>query len=100
MHRLTSMVSRASTTSSPISIDSIAVSIASIMVSMLMAVCALMAPPAALTTCCPTSKTAIAMVKVLLTRYTATHILKKYLKNIHVSISCILFFSVSMEISS
>ena len=66
----------------------------------MIAVSELITPPAALTTYCPTSKTAIVIVKVLETSQTATHILKKYLKNIQVSISCMLFFSVSMEISS
>ena len=100
MHRLTSILSKAKMTSSPTFMDSMAVSIASSMVSTLIAVWELMTPPAALTTCCPTSKTAIVMVKVFDTIQTATHILKKYLKNIHVSISCMLFFSVSMVISS
>ena len=68
MHRLTTIVSSASVTNSPISIDSIAVFMASIMESTLIAVCELIEPPAAFTTCCPTSKTAIAIVKVLLTR--------------------------------
>src|SRR5699024_566430 len=82
MHRLTSILSRASTTSSPMFIDSIAVSIASSMVSTLIAVSELITPPAALTTYWPTSKTAIVIVNVLDTIQTATHILKKYLKNI------------------
>ena len=52
------------------------------------------------TTCCAISNTAIVIVKVWVTRYTATHALKNHLKNMNVSISCILFFSVTMLISS
>ena len=40
---------------------------------------------------------AIAISKVWVTRYTATHILKMYLKNMNVSVSCMLFFSMIME---
>ncbi len=42
----------------------------------------------------------IVISKVWVTRYTATHALKNHLKNINVSTSCILFFSVTMLISS
>ena len=57
-------------------------------------------PAAPETTCCAISNTAIVIVKVWVTRYTATHALKNHLKNMNVSISCILFFSVTMLISS
>ena len=57
-------------------------------------------PAAPETTCCAISNTAIVIVKVWVTRYTATHALKNHLKNMNVSISCILFFSVIMLISS
>ena len=60
----------------------------------------LITPAAPETTCCATSKTAIVISKVWVTRYTATHALKNHLKNINVSTSCILFFSVTMLISS
>ncbi len=42
----------------------------------------------------------IVISKVWVTRYTATHALKNHLKNMKVSTSCILFFSVTMLISS
>ena len=42
----------------------------------------------------------IVISKVWVTRYTATHALKNHLKNINVSTSCILFFSVTMLINS
>ena len=100
IQKLTSRVSKASTTSSPISISSITASICEISADASMAVSPDNAPAAEFTTDCPRSKTAIVIVKVLLTRYTAIIILKKYLKNIHVSMSCMLFFSVSMEINS
>ena len=57
-------------------------------------------PAALLTTDCPMSNTAITMLNVLLTKYTATHIFTKYLKNIQVSTSCRLFRSVIILISS
>ena len=68
MPRLTSMVSRASTASSPIPMDTMAASIWVIRESTLMEVCPLIAPPAALTTCCPTSNTAMVISKVCPTR--------------------------------
>ena len=68
MPRLTSMVSRASTASSPIPMDAMAASIWAIRESTLMAVYPLMDAPAALTTCCPTSNTAIVISKVWFTR--------------------------------
>ena len=57
-------------------------------------------PAAPETTRCATSNTAIVISKVWVTRYTATHALKNHLKNMNVSTSCILFFSVTMLISS
>ena len=58
--------------------------------------------PAALDTkFCDTSNTAIEKVKALLTNHTAIHILIMYLKKSNVSVSeCILFFSMTMFISS
>ena len=50
--------------------------------------------------CCAISNTAIVISKVCVTKKTATKALKNHLKNINVSMSCILFFSVTMLISS
>ena len=58
------------------------------------------APAAELTSDCPTSKMAITILKVLVTRNTAINALKNHLKNIQVSMSCILLRSVIMVISS
>ena len=57
-------------------------------------------PAAPETMCCAMSNTAIVMSKVCVTINTATNALKNHLKNMNVSMSCILFFSVTMLISS
>ena len=57
-------------------------------------------PAALFTTCWPTSKIAMTISKVWDTIHTATHILKKYLKNMKVSTSCMLLALVTMEINS
>ena len=100
MHKLTRLVSSMSKRSSGISIPSspscmeARASAASIAVSLLIT------PAAPETMCCAMSKTAIVMSKVCVTRKTATNALKNHLKNIKVSMSCRLFFSVTMLISS
>ena len=50
--------------------------------------------------CCATSKTAIENSKAWDTNHTAIHILMMYLKNSKVSVSCILFFCITILISS
>ena len=54
----------------------------------------LITPALCCITCWDTSKTAITIVKVCVTKYTATVVLKIHLKNINVSTSCMLFFSI------
>lgn len=60
----------------------------------------LIMPAALLTTLCATSNTPMMMSHVLVTISTAQKVLKIHLKNIHVSKSCILFFSTTICKSS
>ena len=57
-------------------------------------------PALLLTTLCPTSKMPMTIFQVLVTISTAQKVLNIHLKNIQVSTSCILFFSVTSWISS
>ena len=100
IQRLTRAVSIDNIISSGMPIDSIAVSIVAIIPLTSIAALPVIYPAALLTTDCPMSNTAITMLNVLLTKYTATHIFTKYLKNIQVSTSCRLFRSVIILISS
>ena len=65
-----------------------------------MLVLPLMSPAALFTTLCATSNTPNTMLNVLDRIVTATKVLKNHLKNIHVSISCILFLSIIRLMSS
>ena len=100
MQRLTRLVSMTSRSNSGISIASSPDCMEARAAATSMFVLPLITPAAPETTCCATSKTAIVISKVWVTRYTATHALKNHLKNINVSTSCMLFFSVTMLISS
>ena len=100
MQRLTRLVSITSKSSSGISIASSPACMDERAASTSIFVLPPITPAAPETTCCAISNTAIVIVKVWVTRYTATHALKNHLKNMNVSISCILFFSVTMLISS
>ena len=100
MHKLTRLVSMTSNNSSGISIASSPDCMEARAAATSMLVLPLITPAAPETTCCATSNTAIVISKVWVTRYTATHALKIHLKNMKVSTSCILFFSVTMLISS
>ena len=60
----------------------------------------MMTPALLFTTLCPTSKIPMTMFHVFVTMRTAQKVLKIHLKNIQVSTSCRLFFSVTSWISS
>lgn len=57
-------------------------------------------PPALFTTLCDASKIPMTMFQVFVTMRTAAAVLNDHLKNIHVSMSCILFRSTMSWISS
>ena len=100
MHMLMSMVSRASCRISPSSMSSMAAVRSATVALTSMAVSAPITPAARDTSCCPRSKTPITKSKVWVTRKMATKALKNHLRKIPVSKSCMLFFSVTMVISS
>ena len=100
MQRLTRLVSSTSKSSSGISISSSPSCMAARASATSIFVSPPITPAAPETICCAISKTAIVMLNVLVTINTATKALNIHLKNMNVSMSCILFFSVTMLISS